>query len=84
VPRTVPRPILGLAELGVVAGAVGREGVVRLGHRLEALFRVRVVRVLIRMVEERQAAVRLLQLRLGRVAANAEHFVVVRHGCSRG
>src|SRR5262249_37854984 len=50
---------------------------VRLGRFLEAFFRLGITGVLVRVVRDRQLAVRGLQLHLGGIAAYAEDFVVV-------
>jgi len=53
---------------------------VRLAALLELLFRVRIIRIAVRMVLERELAIRALDLHVARRARNAEHLVIVTFG----
>ncbi|KAL8938045.1 MAG: hypothetical protein Q9216_004097, partial [Gyalolechia sp. 2 TL-2023] len=65
-PTIVPRPLAGVAQT-----------LVRLANLLELLRRGFVPRVLVRMVHNRQLAVRLLDLVVRRILFHAEQLVVV-------
>ena len=47
------------------------------GGFLEFLFRIRIIRIAVRMVLEREFAIRALHLLLGRGASDSEHFVII-------
>ena len=60
-----------------------RQNRVRLRHLLELLFRVRIIRIPIRMVSQRQLAVSALDLDVSSRARNAQHLVIISFGISR-
>ena len=67
----VPEPIIGGALVGLGQDFVGFFGF------LEARLGLRVVGIAIGVVLHREAAVRLLDVGLGRITTESEHFVVV-------
>ena len=72
----------------IVGGALLRvaEHAIRLGGLFEFLFGVRIVRIAVRMVLQRQLPVGGLHLSVVRIPANAENFVIVSfcHGFRHG
>ena len=68
-----------IAVVGRALLRVGEHGI-GLAAFLEALFRVRIVGIAVRMVLHRQLAIGSLDLLLGGAARHAQHFVVVAFG----
>ena len=62
--------------------AIGKNRV-RLRNLLELIFRIRVIRIPVRMVRHRQLAIRALDLHIGSRTRNPEHFVIIAFSISR-
>ncbi len=62
----IARALLGVGQNGVGLAAL-----------LEALFRLRIIGVAVRMVLQRELAIGALDLLIGGGAADAQHFVVI-------
>lgn len=72
----VPKLVVALALIRV------HQDRVRLTAFLESLLRVRIIRIAVRVILEREFAIRALDLGLARGTRHAEYFVIVTFGIS--